>query len=81
MGMHVFVSSGDLEAVMAQFSEESVMTDHPAAPKLTGLAQIRLIQAEEDMGHAAAENAYTISNVEVAGDAVTWDQVRVSDRG
>jgi hypothetical protein len=75
-------NSGDIDAVMEVFSEESVMTGHPAAAKkLTGLTQIRHSQVEEDLNYAATENAYSISNVEVDGDTVTWDQLWVNKAG
>jgi hypothetical protein len=74
-------NSGDIDAVMEVFSEESEINGHPAVGFMTGLSQIRVIHETEDMIYAAEENAYTISNVEVTGDTVTWDHVWVSDIG
>ena len=73
-------NAGDIDEVMTFFSEDSVMTGHPFAPSASGLAQIRSVQTQ-DLGAAASANAYTISNVEVSGDTVTWDHVWVSDGG
>ena len=67
-------NAGDIDAVMALFSEESVVTGHPFAAESAGLTAIRVVQVA-DIAAAAAENAYTISNVEVTGDTVTWDHV------
>lgn len=35
----------------------------------------------QDMNAAATEDAYTVSNVEVTGNTVTWDQVWISGAG
>ena len=67
-------NAGDIEAVMTFFSEDSVVTGHPFAAESAGLTAIRLVQVA-DISAAAAENAYTISNMEVTGDTVTWDHV------
>ncbi len=65
---------------MALFSEESVVTGHPFEARSVGLAAIRAVQVE-DRNSAATDNPYTISNVEVTGDTVTWDHVWTSDSG
>lgn len=70
----------DLDAVMAVFTEESVMIGHPAAAMATGLAAIKAVQVQ-DLSGAASEDAYTISNVQVTGNTVTWDQVWTSSGG
>lgn len=73
-------NSGDIDGVMALFSEDSVITGHPFSASSTGLAEIRDLQVR-DMVEAASENAYTISNVEVTGDTVTWDHVFTNSGG
>lgn len=73
-------NSGDIDGVMALFSEESVITGHPFSASSTGLAEIRALHGR-DMAIAASENAYTISNVEVTGDTVTWDHVWTNSEG
>ncbi len=73
-------NEGDIDGVMVFFSEESVITGHPANDSVVGLTQIRAVHLE-DLSFAAEENAYTISHVEVTGDTVTWDHVWVSDEG
>lgn len=78
-------NGGDIDDVMAHFSEDSVITGHPydlsrAVASSTGLAEILALHVE-DMSAAASENAYTISDVEVAGTTVTWDHVWINDQG
>lgn len=73
-------NSGDIDAVMALFSEESVVTRHPFANRSEGLDAIRDLQVS-DIGAAATSDAYTISNVEVSGDTVTWDHAWTNDEG
>ncbi len=70
----------DVDEVMTFFSEDSVVTGHPAAATSTGLDQIRALH-QQDINSAADENAYTISNVQVSGDTVTWDHVWVHADG
>lgn len=76
----VAYNSGDIDAVMAVFTEDSVVYGHPFSPQSAGLAAIRSVQID-DIAAGATTNAYTISNVEVNGDTVTWDHVWVSDSG
>jgi hypothetical protein len=73
-------NSGDIDAVMEVWSAESVLTNHPNALEATGLAQIRAVQVQ-DLGRLGGEGAYSISNVEVTGDTVTWDHVWISRFG
>lgn len=73
-------NEGDIDEVMAFFTEDSVVIGHPFAPESSGLAEIRAVQIR-DLLAAAAEDPYTISNVEVSGNTVTWDHVWVSDAG
>lgn len=72
----------DIDAVMELFTEESVVAGHPYSTtgSETGLDAIRTFQ-RIDMTAAAEEDAYTISNVEVSGDTVTWDHVWIDDQG
>ena len=73
-------NAGNIAAVMALFSEESVITGHPFDASSTGLAEILALHVE-DMSAAASENAYTISNVEVSDSTVTWDHLWVNNGG
>ncbi len=73
-------NAGNIAAVMALFSEESVITGHPFDASSTGLAEILALHVN-DMAAAASEEAYTISNVEVTGTTVTWDHVWVNNGG
>jgi len=72
-------NADDLDAVLALFTEESVIIDHPFQPSgdLTGLNAIRL----NHMSELPSTATLTISNVVVAGDTVTWDSVRVMEDG
>ncbi len=72
----------DIDAVMELFTEESVVAGHPYSTtgSETGLEAIRSFQ-RIDMAAAADEDAYTISNVEVTGNTVTWDHVWFDDQG
>ena len=72
-------SSGDIDAVMVFYTEDSVGDrPHLFAPKTTGLKQIRIVQIQ-DMGNKASEDAYSISNVQVTGNTVTWDHLWTND--
>jgi hypothetical protein len=59
----------DIDGVMGFFSEESVVIGHPYAAESRGLEEIRTIQTED----VKLGVTYTISNLEVTGDTVTWD--------
>jgi hypothetical protein len=72
-------NAGDVDGVMALFSEESVMTGNSFFES-AGLTEIRAVWVE-DINAAATEDAYTISNVEVTGNTVTWDQVWIGGEG
>jgi hypothetical protein len=73
-------NSGDVEEVMTVFSEESEIVDHPFSGLVAGLDEIRSVHVDE-FEFSAAENAYTVSNVEVVGDTVTWDHEWVNAGG
>jgi ketosteroid isomerase-like protein len=70
----------DLDAVMAFFTEESAVTDHPFAAEAAGLSAIRNLNFQ-DISVAAESGAYRISNVEVTGNTVTWDHVWTNHNG
>ncbi len=66
---------GNIDAIMAFFTEESVITGHPLSSNdVTGIAPIKNLH-QMDLSQTAVP-AYTISNVEVSGNTVTWDHVR-----
>ena len=76
-------NSGDIEAVMVLFSEESIIVDFPHDPnpnnESEGMDEIRALLLA-DMSSAAESNAYTISNVEVTGSTVSWDHLYVNNQ-
>lgn len=77
-------NAGDIDGVMALFSEDSVVSRSPLDPhpggESQGLAEIRELHVV-DMGAAADQDAYTISNVEVSGNTMRWDHVWVNEAG
>lgn len=73
-------NSGDIDAIMELFTEESVVTGHPFANRSQGLTAIRAVQAD-DRASAATDNPYTFSNIETTNDTVTWDSEWISDDG
>lgn len=73
-------NSGDIDAVMEVFTEESVVYGHPFSSESAGLTAIRSVQVS-DLSAGATTDAYSISNVEVSGDTVTWDHVWVNSGG
>ena len=73
-------NSGDIDQLMTVFSEESEIVDHPFSGLVAGLEEIRSVHVEE-FEFSAAENAYTVSNVEVLDNSVTWDHVWVNGGG
>jgi hypothetical protein len=72
-------NSGDIDAVMALFTEESTVMGHPMS-NASGLAAIQRVQVQ-DMGAAADADAYSISNLDVTGNTVTWNQVWIKSDG
>jgi hypothetical protein len=73
-------NSGDIDAVMAVYTEDSVVYGHPSTSEAAGLTAIRTVETA-DLSAAASTDAYSVSNVEVDGDTVTWDQVWVNYDG
>ena len=74
-------NDGNIDEIMALFTEQSVITGHPFNfGGVTGIGAIRGLQ-EMDLRAAATENAYTISNVAVSGNTVTWDHVWIGRDG
>lgn len=73
-------NSGDIELVMALFSDDSVVTNHPFATRSAGLAEIRSLQLR-DLSVAAPTDAYHLFNFDVSDDSVTWDHEFTDSRG
>ena len=73
-------NSGDIDGVMAGFSEDSAINNHPTDAYAAGLADILALHVE-DMAAAATQDAYTFSSNEVDGDVVTWDHVWINSAG
>jgi hypothetical protein len=72
-------NSGDIDEIMVFFSEESAITGHPYPVEARGLDGIRQLHVS-DRQAAAVEDPYTILNLVVADDTVTWDQISASLR-
>jgi hypothetical protein len=64
----------DIDAVMAVFADDAVITNHPFASRIEGAEAIRSLQVD-DFQAAGSDNAYEISDLEVSGDTVTWNHV------
>ena len=78
-GFYAAFNAGAPEAVMAFFTEESEITNHPfdtvnRGGPLTGLTAIDGV-LEEEYGFWEVVTPYTVGNIEVAGDTATWDTV------
>jgi hypothetical protein len=73
-------NSGDIDEVLTVFSEESEIIDHPFNGLVSGLDEIRRVHVEE-FEFSAGENAYTVSNVQVSDNTVTWDHQWVNAGG
>jgi hypothetical protein len=74
-------NGGDVDALMAVFTEDPVMYGHPWAEvyESAGFGAIRRV-LRADLGNASTD-ALSISNIEVDGDTVTWDSVFVNRQG
>lgn len=79
-GYRIAYNSGDIEAVMALFADDSVLSGHPLSTRSTGLAALRIVQLR-DIAMAAPTDAYRTFNVEVSGNTVTWDHEFVNNQG
>ena len=73
-------NSGDIDAIMAAYTEDSVLYGYSDTSEVAGLTAIRTMWTG-DLAAAASTDAWSISNVEVDGDTVTWDQVWVDGAG
>jgi hypothetical protein len=73
-------NAGDIDAVMTFYTENSVLYGYPGTSETAGLTAIRELQTH-DLADAASTDAWSISNVEVDGDTVTWDQLWVDKAG
>jgi hypothetical protein len=72
-------NSGDIDAIMAAYTEDSVLYGYSDS-EIAGLTALRTMWTD-DRAHAASTDPWSISNVEVDGDTVTWDQVWVGNEG
>ena len=65
-------NAGDIDALVELFSDESVIENHPFSPRTVGPAPIRVLMTQ-DRDSAASQDPYTIENLQVEGNVVTWD--------
>ncbi len=86
-GYFAAFNSHDIGAVLEFFTEASRIDDHPKDKPvfrgnrpLIGVTEIRRT-LEREMNLAATVDAYAISNVEVSGNTVTWDQALTESDG
>ena len=66
-------NSDDFDDVMSHFTDESVIVGHPTDfdPQAADIGSIRRLH-KEDLSFG---EQYTISNIDVNGDTVTWDSI------
>jgi hypothetical protein len=70
-------NSRDIDAAMAVFTEESVVCGRPFSSDSADLTRIRTAETQ-DLVADASTDAYSISNVEVDSDPLSWDQAWVN---
>ena len=67
-------NAADVDGIVELFAADAVIHDHPGG-SYSGTAEIRALHEDEADGTVA----YTISNVTVEGNTVTWDHVWVGE--
>jgi hypothetical protein len=76
------INANSVDDAMAAFAEDSRMIDHPLNPgELNGKAQIRRGVAETVNNSQVDPDPYSISDVVVDGDTVSWSYVWFSEDG
>lgn len=73
-------NEGDIDAMMNQFADDAQLIGHPFAAEAFGATAIRDVQIG-DLANAAPTDAIRVSDLEVVGDVVTWNQVYENRRG
>jgi len=73
-------NAGDIDSVMAFFTEESLVIGHPFAAEASGISDVKDLQVQ-DLITASTTGAYEISIVEVTNDTVTWDLAWTNEAG
>ncbi len=75
-------NSGDIEAMMAFFDENSVIVDHPVmgSTPAEGAEWIESLM-RTSISLSAETDAYSISNIVVSGSTVTWDDEWTNSQG
>ena len=76
------INAHSVDDVMAAFADDSRLIDHPLNPgELSGKTEIRRGVAET-VGNARRDpDAYSVSDVVVVGDTVSWSYVWIRDTG
>lgn len=67
-------NAADVDAIVELFADDAVIANHPGGT-FTGKEQIRSLHGGGGADGADGTVAYTISNIEVSGNTVTWDHV------
>lgn len=74
-------NADNVDAVMAWFSEDAAVTDHPGGlADAVGADAIRRLTIT-DRSWAAQSDPYEISNLNTDGDTVTWDHTWTNNNG
>jgi len=76
------INANSVDDVMAAFAEDSLLIDHPLNPgQLSGKAAVRRGVADTVTSSRVDPDPYSISDVGVDGDTVSWSYVWVNDEG
>jgi len=74
------INANSVDDVMEAFAEDSRLIDHPLNPGvLNGKAEVRRGVSDTVTSSRIDPDAYSISDVEVDGDTVSWSYVWIND--
>jgi ketosteroid isomerase-like protein len=74
-------NAGDVDAVVAFYVEDAVITGHPFATRTQGSGAIRDLMVRDIAASDKSGESYEVSNVQVKGDTVTWEHLWKSGAG
>ncbi len=76
------INANSVNEVMAAFADDSRLIDHPLNPgQLSGKAEVRRGVSDTVTSSRVDPDPYSISDVVVDGDTVSWSYVWVNDAG
>lgn len=74
-------NAGDVDAAVALFADDAVITEHPMAQQAEGPDEIRALVVADIEQSDQGGDSYEISNLQVTGSTTTWDHRWKSDGG